>query len=51
MIELIFTLEDRFDVVAADTPDDFQTSGDVASYINRLIAERDEAVSRSEPSA
>lgn len=50
LIELIFTLEDRFDVVAANASDDFQTLGDVASYIDRLIAERDEAASRSEPS-
>ncbi|MFS8063596.1 MAG: acyl carrier protein [Luteimonas sp.] len=51
LIELIFTLEDRFEVEAANTPDDFQTLGDVASYIDRLIAERDEAASRSESSA
>jgi len=40
MIELIFTLEDRFDVIAADVPDEFQTLADVASYIDGLIAQR-----------
>ena len=40
MIELIFTLEDRFDVIAADVPDEFQTLADVASYIDGLIAKR-----------
>ena len=40
MIELIFTLEDRFDVIATDVPDEFQTLADVASYIDGLIAQR-----------
>ena len=40
LIELIFTLEDRFSVIAADTPEEFQTLGDVASYIDGLIAQR-----------
>jgi len=40
LIELVFTLEDRFNVIAADTPEEFQTLGDVASYIDGLIARR-----------
>ena len=41
LIELVFTLEDRFNVIADDTPEDFPTLGDVASYIDGLIAQRD----------
>lgn len=57
MIELIFTLEDRFDVIAADMPEQFATLGDVASYIDGLIAERnlgdsgDPRNAKAEPSA
>jgi len=41
MIELIFTLEDRFNIIAADVPDEFQTLADVVSYIDGLIAQRE----------
>lgn len=40
MIELIFTLEDRFNVIAEDVPEELQTLGDVANYIDGLIAQR-----------
>ena len=40
LIELIFTLEDRFNVIADDTPEEFATLGDVARYIDGLIAQR-----------
>ena len=40
LIELIFMLEDRFNVIAADVPDEFQTLADVVSYIDGLIAQR-----------
>ena len=43
LIELIFTLEERFDVVAADASRDFGTLGEVADYIDQLIAQRDSA--------
>ncbi len=51
LIELIFTLEDRFNVTAADTPQEFLTLGDVSAYIDRLIAERDDGAIGGEPSA
>ncbi|HEX6999310.1 MAG TPA: phosphopantetheine-binding protein [Gammaproteobacteria bacterium] len=41
-MELVFSLEDRFDVTAderLETP--FATLGDIADYIDRLCAERD----------
>lgn len=38
LIELIFTLEDRFDVLADDVPADLPTLGSVADYIDGLIA-------------
>lgn len=41
VIELIFSLEDRFEVKASDARRDFATLGEVAIYIDRLIAERD----------
>lgn len=41
VIELIFSLEDRFKVTATDTAKEFDTLGDIANYIDRLIAERD----------
>lgn len=40
LIELIFTLEDRFDVVADDVPSDLPTLGSVADYIDGLVAAR-----------
>lgn len=38
LIELIFTLEDRFDVVADNVPADLPTLGSVADYIDGLRA-------------
>ncbi len=38
LIELIFTLEDRFDVVAENVPADLPTLGSVAEYIDGLRA-------------
>lgn len=40
-IEVIFSLEDEFKVTAGDLKDSFNTLGDIASYIDQLIAERD----------
>ena len=54
LIELIFTLEERFDVIAADMPEQFPTLGDVASYIDGLISKRDHGDAgnaKAEPSA
>ena len=57
LIELIFTLEDRFNVIAAEMPEQFPTLGDVASYIDGLIARRDlgdsgdSSNAKAEPSA
>ena len=36
LIELIFTLEDRFNVVANNVPSDLPTLGSVAEYIDGL---------------
>ena len=36
LIELIFTLEDRFDVAADNVPADLPTLGSVADYIDSL---------------
>lgn len=41
VIELIFSLEDQFKVTAGDLQEPFDTLGDIASYIDKLIAERD----------
>lgn len=45
IIELIFAIEEKFDVVAedsdTDSAKDFVTVGDVANYIDRLVARRD----------
>jgi len=45
VIELIFAIEEKFSVTAsdadADSAKDFETLGDVANYIDRLIARRD----------
>lgn len=38
LIELIFTLEDRFNVVADNVPADLPTLGSVAEYIDGLRA-------------
>lgn len=47
MIELVFSIEDKFGVTASDAdPEmakDFTTVQDVTDYIDRLIAERDGA--------
>jgi acyl carrier protein len=43
LTELIFSLEELFDVTAASPDRSFATLGDVAAYIDRLIAERDAA--------
>ena len=41
LIELIFTLEDRFNVVADNVPADLPTLGSVADYIDGLRASKD----------
>lgn len=51
LIELIFMLEDRFDVTAADASREFLTLGDVSTYIDRLIAERDDGAIGGDPAA
>ncbi len=38
LIELIFTLEDRFNVIAENVPSDLPTLGSVAEYIDGLRA-------------
>ncbi len=43
VIEVVFSLEDEFKVTAGDLKEPFDTLGDIASYIDRLIAERDAA--------
>jgi acyl carrier protein len=39
--ELIFSLEDEFNVTAKTNGQGMQTLGDIARYIDQLIAERD----------
>ena len=39
--ELIFALEDEFNVTAKTNGQGMQTLGDIAAYIDQLIAERD----------
>jgi acyl carrier protein len=41
--ELVFALEDDFHVTAGNVVPPFETLGDIADYIDRLIAERDAA--------
>lgn len=41
LIELIFTLEEKYGVVADNVPADLPTLGTVADYIDELIASRD----------
>ena len=43
LTELIFSLEDKYDVIAKTNGAGLATLGDVASYIDRLIAERNAA--------
>ena len=38
VMELVFTLEDEFHVTAENTAPAFSTLGDIADYIDRLIA-------------
>lgn len=44
--ELIFALEDEFNVVAKTNGQGMQTLGDIAAYIDQLIAERDTPAAR-----
>jgi acyl carrier protein len=44
LTELIFALEDEFKITATTNGAGFTTLGDVASYIDRLVAERDAGV-------
>jgi acyl carrier protein len=43
LTELIFSLEDKYDVIAKTNGAGLVTLGDVTHYIDRLIAERDAA--------
>ena len=45
--ELIFALEDEFNVTAKSNGQGMQTLGDIASYIDQLIAERDTPAART----
>ena len=45
--ELIFALEDEFNVVAKSNGQGMQTLGDIAVYIDQLIAERDTPAART----
>lgn len=45
--ELIFSLEDEFNVTAKTNGQGMQTLGDIASYIDQLIAERDGPAART----
>ncbi len=51
LIELIFTLEERFDVVADKVPDDLPTLGSVADYIDGLVTPRMAAPGDATPAA
>ena len=51
LIELIFTLEERFDVVADKVPDNLPTLGSVADYIDGLVAARMAAPGDATPAA
>ena len=46
--ELIFSLEDEFNVTAKTNGQGMQTLGDIASYVDQLIAERDAPVARTD---
>jgi acyl carrier protein len=45
--ELIFSLEDEFNVTAKTNGQGLQTLGEIAAYIDRLIAERDAPAART----
>jgi acyl carrier protein len=45
--ELIFALEDEFNVTAKTNGQGMQTLGDIAAYIDRLIAERGAPAART----
>ena len=45
--ELIFSLEDEFNVTARTNGQGMQTLGDIARYIDQLIAERDAPEART----
>ena len=45
--ELIFSLEDEFSVTAKTNGQGMLTLGDIASYIDQLIAERDAPAART----
>ena len=45
--ELIFALEDEFNIVAKSNGQGMQTLGDIAAYIDQLIAERDTPAART----
>jgi len=45
--ELIFSLEDEFNVTAKTNGQGMQTLGDIASYVDQLIAERDAPAART----
>jgi acyl carrier protein len=47
LTELIFALEDEFKVTAKTNGQGMRTLGDVAAYIDRLIAERDTPAART----
>lgn len=51
LIELIFTLEEKFDVMADNVPADLPTLGSVADYIDGLIAARHTAAADPIPPA
>ena len=45
--ELIFALEDEFNVTAKTNGQGMQTLGDIAVYVDQLIAERDTPAART----
>ena len=45
--ELIFALEDEFNVTAKTNGQGMQTLGDIAAYIDQLISERDAPTART----
>ena len=45
--ELIFALEDEFNIVAKSNGQGMQTLGDIAVYVDQLIAERDTPAART----